>query len=159
MKFLVVSKGKHRSTLLPLPTIIPLTWVGGTYTFTDSCAYELADGDQDDWNKLVGATIGLIHPHTWSARVAWRYKDTHIELTPYLYKNGKRVIYDNPVKVDLNVPILVRLEFFDNKVFIRIGEKTYLIAMKYDALFGIKLNLYFGGNKQAPHKIIIIKDL
>jgi hypothetical protein len=158
MQFLIVKENNHKSEWWPT-----LTWskkLGGEYTFTDTCIYSLGDGDQDDWNKLLGGTLGLRHTHKWSVRVAWRYKNGKIQLTTYSYLNGARTIDENNiVEVNLNEPIDIKMHFSDKSIIVLIGAKVYHILTNFNSWVRFKLKLYFGGNKPAPHKIIVIKDL
>lgn len=131
-----------------------------TVVFTESCRYELNNGDQNDVNKLFGFGYGW--HHTDSDRIGWRYnpKTDKIEIVAYCYSNGKRLPTKPLMEIEIEKEVFLKLEVFiyrkwrsvgftANNHYIGKGMPTKSTKFKYS------LGTYFGGNRRAPHKIII----
>ncbi len=169
MEKLTIRKGRHRPF-----KIIPACFREMSFNihsipqvryvrFTDSCRYDLGDGDQKDWNKLYGYCRGILGIHEDSVRVVWRYnKDTGmIELGLYRYMNGKRIFPEHIFSVRIDEDITVKLEFRSDDIYLNIitesrSEWEFVKSpfdYKKSLLFGC--GLYFGGNRTAPQDITI----
>lgn len=142
-------------------------------TFGEDCRYDI-DYDQLDWNKLFGRSTNGFWHHSNSMRVAWRYVKSRdqIEIGAYTYKKGKRQTEPQGFEVSLGfVDIGERFKiscehyrwkyiFKMTKYFTASSEVTELKlpAKKAPQLIKMssKLNLYFGGNRTAPHDMTVI---
>lgn len=165
-----ILKGFHRC--LALPWVVRGCKLQKTLRFSESCKYDLGTEDQYDWNKLVGFTFGLIGPkgrrnpvHWNSVRVGWRYdlQSKMFEISAYCYSDGARL--DAPVigKFPANQSFSVELipDEIAHLVHFRINGKivySYEVpdsARMNERAWGWKLRPFFGGNRKAPHKIVI----
>jgi hypothetical protein len=137
------------------------------FKFTESALYHFGDQDQHDVNKLFGFSFGLHHKN--SVRFGWRPNNdlTKIEIVGYEYVNKIRVptipIWD--VEIDKWYQYELRYisgVFGKIEYFITDGNDyrgtIHPITLPKDFYLGYKLYLYFGGNKKAPHDIIIYQD-
>lgn len=144
-----------------------------SFTFTESCRYDLNSDDQYDWNKLYGASFGLFGIHKNSVRFVWRYNKTtdKIDIAAYWYLNGERCWYEL-CSVEIGKRFNFKITFLKNstvfspdvvftvlddyvpiaKYYLSIDEKTF---EKDRYCCGI----YFGGNRRAPQRIEIIEHL
>lgn len=136
--------------------------------FTDSCRYNLKDIDQLDINKLFGIgyfSWNLSPHHIDSARFGWRWNEQKqkIEIFVYCYINGERVI-DPLYECDLNKQYTFTLIINKHNKLYNFNVRETLRPNYYDSVLipfnhnkklGFFLEPYFGGNKTAPHKIII----
>lgn len=158
MKTVTIKEGRHSSHWLPRFWIRQTAW-NATFVFTDSCRYSISYPDQDDWNKLFGVAFG-IDPHKNSARWAWRYNGllNVIELLPYIYKDGERIIPDIPSLMwPINQPVRLSIINMPAPVFCLEAMSIYSISMP-TTQWGVKLEPYFGGNQVAPHDIHILTN-
>jgi hypothetical protein len=137
------------------------------FMFTESCLYDLQNNDQFDVNKLFGFSIGL--HHNISFRFGWRAlpNEKKIEILTDEYHDGIRQEQKSIGKINIDVWYKFQLIYYWDNV----NEKTiYYLYNPYESYgitnnFSIKkksglgytLGLYFGGNKKAPHDIIIYK--
>lgn len=137
------------------------------FKFSNSCIYHFDDDDQYDVNKLFGFSIGFHHNN--SCRFGWRpNKDlTKIEIVGYEYHNKVRIPTIPICEVELN-------KWYEYKIIYLSGFKTvhYIVGdavnnfvggyntieLKNKFSLGYTLRLYFGGNKKAPHNIVIYKE-
>ena len=147
---------------------------------TDSCKYRFGNDDDNDINKLFGVAfitwasvwfvvknlfkgkLKALH-HYNSIRYGWRYDalSNRFELWKYCYINGNRTM--NYIQgVNPNEKIDLKLEF--SKFFLAIGANfSYYFLdddpLKYYAMpancLMYTLHPYFGGNRKAPHDMII----
>lgn len=161
---LTIHKGKHRPRWwwLRWPFYFHVQSIERTFIFDFSAIYELANGDQEDHNKLFGISYTL-NDHKESVRIGWRYsiENNSIILSAYAYVNGERIMTDvcNAVA---NRKYLGRIYISDDYYRVLIYQKEDMrhlgsatIHKKYNKSFGYKLGLYFGGNQTAPHDITI----
>ena len=137
--------------------------IGYEFVFDESCEYLLnGNGDQWDWNKLYGWSLGFNH-HKNSVRLVWRYNPIEkvIEVAPYCYIDGKCVLPDKSVisKVNIGEKIKTSIEILGNTARVIINNG---ISCTYHYFFEgcVKKPLlgcwfYFGGNRKAPHDITI----
>lgn len=134
------------------------------FKFTETAIYRFYDDDQHDVNKLFGFSFGWHHKN--SVRFGWRpTKDlTKIEIVGYEYINKLRVPTIPICDVELNKWYKYELKY-KGGVFGQIeyhvtdGEKQFgtihPIVLRNKFNLGYRLFLYFGGNKKAPHDILI----
>lgn len=134
------------------------------FKFTETAIYHFYDDDQHDVNKLFGFSFGWHHKN--SVRFGWRPTDdlTKIEIVGYEYINKLRVSTIPICDVELNKWYKYELKY-KGGVFGQIeyhvtdGEKQFgtihPIVLRNKFNLGYRLFLYFGGNKKAPHDILI----
>ena len=133
--------------------------------FTDSTIYQFDDADQYDVNKLFGFSFGMHHNN--SVRFGWRPNGdlSKIEIVGYEYHDKLRIPTIPICEVQLNKWYKYQLKYNAKTSYI---EYTVIsddenfgmqhpIKLKKLFTFGYKLDLYFGGNKTAPHKMIFYK--
>jgi hypothetical protein len=136
------------------------------FKFTESAIYKFEDADQHDVNKLFGFSIGMHHKNSF--RFGWRPNAdlTKIEIVAYEYHQGIRIPTIPIREVELNCWYEYSLEYVAGRseVHYIIMENpkygkgvTSSIVLKNKLNWGYKLDLYFGGNKKAPHDITIYK--
>lgn len=148
-------------------------WVGfisSDIKFPSSCEYDLGNGNQYDWNKV----IGLIHGTYNSARWGWRWNvaTAKVEIAPYIHDNspsaslpGNGLWSQLPLNEWINLTIMVDR-----------ANKTYTFILKYNGnttTHSISLTnsieliygaynfydlLWFGGTQNAPHEVSIEYD-
>jgi len=176
MEKIVIPRGKHKYKLLycRLPSIYPKV-IKKSFMFSTSCMYDFKDNDQHDVNKLFGMSLNyfptfkkLTPHHNNSVRFGWRPKvDLNlIQIVAYEYLNAQR----RPTKIIANVKMeeWYSYNMFVSKdmVFYTIVEEekpdnvfTYIsnYVLKRDKLLGYELDVYFGGNRTAPHDITLYK--
>jgi hypothetical protein len=132
--------------------------------FDKSCLYHFGDVDDYDINKLFGMSTTWFH-HRQSARIGWRcVNGREIEILTYSYNKGERKIEEH----DILGTVLPGEKF---TCIIEDQETDYVFRFKkeddiswtnaHDAkhpdwfIFHYFLWPYFGGNKTAPHDMII----
>lgn len=133
--------------------------IGYEFVFDESCEYLLDNGDQWDWNKLYGWSLGFNH-HKNSVRLVWRYNPIEhvIEVAPHCY-NGERCVLPTKskiTKIKIGEKVRTSIEVFDNIARVSIDNYQYtlqFIDCEKNPLFGCWY--YFGGNRKAPHDITI----
>jgi len=126
--------------------------------FDASCRYSIPGDDQQDTNKLVGIgyfSIPKMH-HKNSIRFGWRYnavKDV-IELMGYAYVSGKRkIIYLGDVRIGDWTSISIEI----TPTTYRLTWGNDYLNIRHNHPKGLQFFLrpYFGGNRPAPHDILI----
>jgi hypothetical protein len=126
-------------------------------TFTESCAYDLGNNNQYDWNKLFGLSLGGFH-HDNSVRYVWRYNTTAklVEVGAYWYTDGVRNhkrFFHAEIGKEYDLEILVTNTRY---LFTAREEKMFMAVPKPPTKsWGYQLGLYFGGDEVAPHTIRI----
>ena len=173
MKKNIILKGFHRPLQLIPSCFKPFGFIitDKVYSihrrvkFASSCAYNLQNEDQDDWNKLFGVCFGISGIHKNSLRFGWRrsIKKQKIELCVIEYNNGKVLrawIYGMDTDLDTEIDLEVRFRMTSYGVveynFLCNGEvcrSWHLDSVSSLMYFGC--GVYFGGNRKAPHKMII----
>lgn len=134
------------------------------FKFTETAIYHFYDDDQHDVNKLFGFSFGWHHKN--SVRFGWRPTDdlTKIEIVGYEYVNKLRVPTIPICDVELNKWYKYELKykggiFGQIEYHVTDGEKQFgtihPITLMNEYYLGYRLYLYFGGNKKAPHDILI----
>lgn len=135
-----------------------------TVRFDSSCYYAFNDEDQYDINKLFGFSEGLHHQN--SARFGWRCNPNKrsIEIHTYVYRDGVRVNVNGPLSLITEVPL--NTTFYAS---IQCNKEFYIFRVVYGKFvsamaigrsdkaykFGYYLYPYFGGNKTAPHDMVL----
>jgi hypothetical protein len=138
-------------------------WISKYFMFTNSSLYFFNDEDQHDVNKLFGFSFGWHHKD--SVRFGWRPSEEpfKMEIVGYEYINGLRVPTIPICDVHIGVWYRYELKYNGNlnqiEYYVSDGEKQFgmvhPITLKKKLNLGYRLYLYFGGNKKAPHDIII----
>lgn len=166
-----IKKGRHYGHPFPIPMLLFGKSLNKRVVvcFGESARYDLGD-DQSDINKLFGFSYGFHHNN--SDRIGWRYiqKSDQVEILLYSYVDKKRikrhiaymdigVAYDVKLSVELKYPgknRRVRVDIYNLESkevpFIYITHFSYEQVWYY---IKYTLGLYFGGNRKAPHNIII----
>lgn len=165
-----ILKNRHYETPFPFPRIFlgDVEMVKtGKYIFTESCKYDI-DSDQSDINKLFGFGYGYHHDN--SDRIGWRYdpESEQIELLTYVYYNGIRrskhlmwLEIGEPVEITISNLLYYTTGSLTTTFTLKTKEGT-VTAVEHKVLnniskwFKYSLGGYFGGNRKAPHDIIII---
>lgn len=160
----IILKGCHFS-LPMIPWIVKTEGLQKTFVFTNSCRYVLQNGDQSDWNKLTGFTLGwkistnAVHDN--SIRIAWRYNTETglIELCWYVYRNGVRIYEEKNiwrVRVGDSVKVMID-KTFSGYYYVTINGIPKMIDVKFSKpkKYGWLCYPYFGGTSKAPHTITI----
>ena len=170
-----IKKGTHRAQGMGWSVTLENKQVARV-KFHDNCRYDISY-DQLDWNKLFGrSTNGLWH-HSNSMRVGWRYnKDIdQIEIGAYTYKKGKR--QTEPQGFECSIGFVNIGEDFaismEHKRWKYIFKLIQFIGPSHEEVTELKmpakkcpdimtmsskLNLYFGGNRTAPHDMDVDID-
>jgi hypothetical protein len=133
------------------------------FKFTESTMYLFDDEDQHDVNKLFGFSIGM--HHTNSFRFGWRpNKDlTRMEIVGYEYHDKVRIPTIPICEVELNKWYKYEMNYLvtNNLIEYNVSDGYHIsghcseIKLKKKLNWGYKLSLYFGGNKKAPHDMVI----
>lgn len=124
--------------------------------FDDSCLYSFGDADDYDINKLFGRSFGMHHKDSF--RFGWRADGNKIAIYAYNYINGKRVI-DFLCKCSPSIKNNFSLIFESNTVKLNVNGVTWSYDLDMDLPFiGYKMYPYFGGNRTAPHDMLITFD-
>lgn len=165
----IIFKGLHRALPYKFPRLKRwkngrILW-SGTFIFDpDTCAYDLGNEDQSDWNKLGGLCLGILGIHKDCFRFVWRYnlKTKKMEIAAGMYCNGART-FNRITAIDLGEEMTYTLELKkleNNELeinFMCSNGKSYTTTykIKRNPCLIFTLGLYFGGNQRAPHKLII----
>lgn len=137
--------------------------------FTDSSMYFFNDQDQHDVNKLFGFSV--VHHHKNSYRFGWRpnFNLNKMEIVGYEYHNRVRIPTIPICDVELNKWYKYVIIYFSALKEVKYcvydedgnticSEKSSSITLKHRYNLGYNLYLYFGGNKKAPHDIVIYME-
>lgn len=160
MKRQIILRGFHRPLQL-IPACFRNMKIGEafkfskTVVFTGSCKYDFTTLDQYDWNKLFGISTERIHKDSW--RFAWRnLNGDGVEVCAYCYDNGKRWT-SGITTLAFGVPHTFTIERDkDGYILFKVNGK-YLAEVHDEKKrkFFWGCGLYFGGNRRAPHNIIV----
>jgi hypothetical protein len=140
-----------------LPVIPRFYWnkkqFNWTVNFDSSCAYDLGDDDQYDWNKLVGVSQHF-NPRINSIRFGWRYNPTTklIEIASYKETNYK-FEFNTLASIELNKDIKLTIQLYSGLVALSVNDDTYITSFNLNTKLLMRANPYFGGNNAAPHKM------
>ena len=168
MKKRTIFKGFHRALPYKFPRLKRwkndrITW-SGTFSFDpETCAYDLGNEDQSDWNKLGGLCFGILGIHKDCFRFVWRYnlKIKKMEIAAGMYCNETRT-FNRITAINLGDELTCTLEVTRNNKNLTINflcsngksyTSTYTIKRNPKLIFSV--GLYFGGNQKAPQKMII----
>ena len=128
--------------------------------FNESAQYDLKDEDQYDVNKLYGVSdCGTLHTKN-SARMGWRWntETRKLEILAFTHVNGS---FDFKLigNANLNQIYVYKIELSPDRgsyIFTFNHQQVYMPRGCQDTVMaGYKLHPYFGGNKTAPHDILI----
>lgn len=163
MKEYLIKKGKHYPTGLHLGLSFT-KYIHYECMFDESCLYDIDGVDKYDINKLFGFAT-TFHHHRQSARVGWRCIDgENIQLVTYSYNDGFREPHETDIlgvvkpneKFRCSIVDLEQSYLYTFKMSDGTRETFFHDAKKPDwFLFHYRLYPYFGGNKTAPHDMII----
>jgi len=166
----------RKNTRRPFPyfEFIPhITFINRSFTiskrfkFTESAIYYFNDDDQFDVNKLFGFSVGMHHNNSF--RFGWRPNKelNKIEIVGYEYHDKIRIPIIPICEVELNrwytysikySSSLKRVDYIVNDDFYNFFGSGDEINLKHKINFGYRLGLYFGGNKKAPHNMVIYRE-
>lgn len=154
-----IKQGKHYCTPFPIPKLGRLEMEQYT-SFDESCKYNLNTKDQSDINKLCGLSYGWHHYN--SDRIGWRYlvDEDVFEILTYSYINGVRIpsILLGYVKANEKFRSKVSTTIKNGKRIVVFELNDRCVAKEYKvSKVWIKytLGLYFGGNRTAPHDMVV----
>jgi hypothetical protein len=164
MKEYLIKKGKHYPSGFHLGLTFT-KYIDFECMFSEDCLYDMEGVDKFDINKLYGFTTTFYH-HRQSARVGWRCIDgENIQIVTYSYNDGFREPHECDILgvvkpnekfrcgiVDLETSYLYTFKMNDGT-----GETTFFHDAKKPDWFFFHYLLfpYFGGNKTAPHDMVI----
>jgi hypothetical protein len=168
----IIKKNKRRPfpyIQFPVPVIIKRNRsfsIVKEFKFTNTAIYQFNDEDQYDVNKLFGFSLGFHHIN--SVRFGWRPSEdlTKMEIVGYEYLNKLRIPTVPIYEVELNKWYKYELKYNGvyNHIEYNISDSIndfctiHPITLKHKWNIGYKLYLYFGGNKKAPHDILIYQS-
>lgn len=174
MKY-TITKGHHTSApLLWDVWFTPNPEIHYDILFDDSCSYNLdgsadtMEGDDFDTNKLIG--FGFFNLKKWpphhydSVRIGWEWNPGTmcIDLSAYWYEKGSRKEnYLMSVRRGLPFEVLMSAsrEFYNITIIYNYSpqKKTIHHSIKRLTHYPISylLGPYFGGNRKAPHDMVL----
>ena len=122
--------------------------------FTESCRYDIGIRDQGDINKLFGVGYFPSH-HENSVRIGWNYDmvSGKINIFAYWYVGGI-CNWQYLRSVEIGVPYYFKMYIDGNTHKLDVAGRVYYVDVNGTTI-AYMLNPYFGGNKKAPHDIII----
>lgn len=158
-----IPQGKHKSVPFRFWIWFRKKIFKWEVTFDKSCVYNIAGVDQGDINKLCGVGFLPGH-HTDSARFGWRYDldKQQIELLAYCYINRTRFL-KHLCYCNISIPYHIELHVYNGNYQFYCTDFADLagvisevnITNRHSKKFKFRLGTYFGGNKTAPHDILI----
>jgi hypothetical protein len=137
-----------------------LTW---DFVFDESCAYNLGDEDQKDWNKLCGVSFGNpLSNLDETAMIGWRYslETDLIELNAYYHVNSDRFftvplaaisMCDQVGSAVLEIDYVKK--WYTWSIVIQDDVVTHTWGFDHNSIVCNEINFYFGGNEAAPHTV------
>ena len=128
--------------------------------FNETAQYDLGDEDQLDVNKLYGVSdCGTLHTKN-SARMGWRWnkESQKLEILGFTHVNG---LFDFKLIATANLN-----QSYTYKIELNSSKDSYVFSFNHsqvsmprgcqeNTISGYKLYPYFGGNKTAPHEVLI----
>jgi len=164
----IVQKGQHFDNIGYGTQDKPCV-MSASVRFNNSCAYNLGNSNQADWNKLLGFFDGY-SPSYRSVRWAWRWYNNRLQIAPFVHHNNQMLLpaSNQWIDVPLNswVNLCIKIEKSQNRY--RFGCEVNGNRIEYqvqvDGLNGSYSGnclwdlFYFGGNETAPHDISIDFD-
>ena len=173
---MIIKRGTHSPFRMP-KLLLGNRTLRVRVRFTDTCVYGI-DSDQSDINKLFGVgyftwkfiylkkvkifglnlSLPSLRPmhHVNSVRFGWRWSPQYqkIEVMPYCYQNGFRFM-GWPRVLDLNRDYELKIDPSERQHTMYWAGVSEGIRVK-PSFWGYYLGTYFGGNRTAPHDIVII---
>ena len=175
-----IGRGAHYAKLNGRPLVMK-PFAGSELTYwcklDKGAIYDHKSNDQYDWNKLPGFTPCTIHHQEDSCRIGWRWnlEKECIELCPYVYVNGQRLMLDQHIlEVQPEEWFGIKIEFTDfvwevkmvkakkgveSPISKKDADRKTLVEVSIPAErcetapARLQLNFYFGGNLTAPHPV------
>ena len=122
-------------------------------TFYDK--YIIEDNDKYDYNKLCGIS-NSINVRNNSLRIGWRYNQENNTIDLCSYKEIKNIFEAEKIfECSLNKEIKIEInKLSKTQVEIIVNDNSKIIEFKINNI-SFNTNVYFGGNKSAPNKIVI----
>lgn len=149
---MIIKKGTHAPLRLPRLLINPSLLVYRV-GFTESCRYELGR-DQGDINKLFGVGYFPSH-HENSVRIGWNYDLVSGKINIFAYwRVGGRCDWQYLRSVEIGMVYYFKIFIEGDEHTIDVSGRRYCVDVNTSKIAYL-LRPYFGGNKTAPHDIII----
>lgn len=142
--------------------------------FDSSCEYDLGNGNQTDWNKVMRISpkyVSAVHHNAYNTRLGWRWDLVNevMNLGMFLHVNhpnecsdhvdGNLYHYYYPIKdVALNTDISAELLFSYNTMVTTVDDKSVYIRddfMSNNPVVNFFKTAYFGGDEKTPHAMTI----
>jgi len=162
MQKFTINEGNHYSLVNIFSRIIPTfsNHFSKVVRFNQSCIYDLQSNDNYDINKLFGVSRGaLIHKD--SVRFGWRCLDNStIEIVSYVYVSGVRLPEVVFYSVRPHQKVVCKIDILNDVYVMSVildedNRKTIYIPHGEISSWGFKSWPFFGGNKPAPHEMLI----
>lgn len=150
---MIIHKNTHAPLRLPRLLIKPklLAYRVG---FTESCRYDLGVRDQGDINKLFGVGYFPSH-HDNSVRVGWNYDIVSGKINVFAYWYAEGICNWQYLRsVEIGLPYYFKMFIDGDNHRLDIAGRVYNVSVNSTQVAYL-LRPYFGGNKKAPHDIII----
>ncbi len=134
-----------------------------TVTFDSSCIYSQPQPHQASWNKLWGyAWLGTANQSltqrvqdTDSFRFGWRWNPAtqYIEVNAFVFDRAKRESDHILTRVRIGQPVelWLQVDYFAKTYNTPFGK----IPFTHNKRITTGLNPYFGGEKSAPHLVVV----
>jgi hypothetical protein len=144
------------------PRLWPSRSVSATFSFTESCRYALDNGDQGDWNKLCGLKYSWPWQPLKAVMFGWRYNPETklIEIAAYINDPVKGRMMGEPMaSFRIGATVKVRIRRLEDCWLFGVYkwedwiEETHPVS--FDNELGRPVAGWFGGNRAAPHTIVI----
>ncbi len=142
---------------------MPNKTVSKVAILNSTCTYNHGDNDQLDINKLYGFSEGANHQYN-SVRFGWRWSivKQKFEILAYVYNNGQVIreeqadtfLGDVEVGQRFYTEVGVSGNYYRLKTIINYKATEKYISRTGSGL-GYNLFPYFGGDKVAPHDVIV----
>ncbi|MBK8653355.1 MAG: hypothetical protein KBG02_08205 [Haliscomenobacter sp.] len=135
--------------------------------FDKNCNYDLANSDQEDWNKVLGIYFNLLNPRDNTVMVGWRYQPDRdvIELNAYYHLNKQTYYTDSLMHIRREEALFVaiRIDWSARKYLVQMespksgARATHEMPFAHSEKRFWEINFYFGGNRPSPQEISIRK--
>lgn len=149
---MIIQRNTHAPLRLPRLLVKPRL-LAYRIGFTESCRYDIGR-DQGDINKLFG--VGYFPSrHDNSVRIGWNYDivSGKINLFAYWYVGGSRK-WQYLRSVEIGQPYYFKIYIDGNHHRIDAAGRIYHVEVNSTKIAYL-LRPYFGGNRTAPHTMII----
>lgn len=131
------------------------------FKFSSNCSYDLRSIDQFDINKLFGWSQGMHHKNSCRFGWVWNLEKSAMEIHYYCYVNSVRkeeFICD----VDLEKWYIGEIKIENGNYYFNIKDEDGKEVLGYNSIqhqfsynIGYNLDVFFGGNREAPHEMTI----